>query len=88
MQNYRSADLPDEPRDPGWQPAGAGARALKVQQPFALDDQPGLPSGWIVWDRERGYRSVDEVSFEQEYARDEKHSPDVNPGQADSFGLG
>ncbi len=88
MKNYRSAELPDDPRDEGWQPAGDAAWALKVQQPFVLDDQPELASGWIVWDRERGYRSLDEVSFEQEYARDANRSPDVNPGQADSFGLG
>jgi hypothetical protein len=91
MKTIRTIDLPDNPRDEEWpQAAGPDGQVSvdRVDEPFQLDDEPPRTSGWVVWSEAKGYRSVDDDTFEDDYEMNGPAPLPADPGSTDSFGLG
>jgi hypothetical protein len=87
MKTIRSIDLPEDPSEEDWPQATGPTGDVSVDQvgePFRLDDEPPRTSGWIVWNEQKGYRSVDDDSFVDDYEMKGSASRSTDPGSADS----
>lgn len=74
MKEISRESLPERPEDYwlAYMGPDGSVWAEKVDEPFTLDnDQPGCaPGGWIVWNKQRGFGTVDLDTFEADYTRD------------------
>jgi hypothetical protein len=90
VKTIKSKNLPDDPHDDDWMQAigpDGDVSVEHVHEPFQLDDEPPHTSGWIIWNRKSGYRSVDHDTFDDDYEIKDEARRGANPGSADSFGL-